>query len=51
MYSSETVCKGACITRMGAVRKYRENTIMEKTNKQGIGRRIKDMEFSRVLKK
>ena len=37
MYSCETVCKGACITRMGAVRKYRENTIMERKTNRGLG--------------
>ena len=30
MYSCETVGKGASITRMGAVRNYSTNTIMEK---------------------
>ena len=30
MYCRETVGKGACITRRGAVRTYRTNTIMKK---------------------
>ena len=41
--------KGACIKRMGAVRNYSTNTIMEK--KRGRGGGVKDMEFSWVLKK
>ena len=49
MYSCETVGKGACITRMGAVRNYSRNTIMDK-NKQGVGKG-EDIEFSGVLKK
>ena len=40
--------KGACITRVGAVRNYSTKTITAK-KKQAGG--IKDMEFSRVLKK
>ena len=35
MYSCETVGKGACIKRMGAVRNYSTNTIMEKKNSWG----------------
>ena len=35
MYSCETVGKGACIKRMGAVRNYSTNTIMEKTDREG----------------
>ena len=43
--------KGSCITRMGAVRNYITNTIMEnKQNKRGGGGG-KDMEFSGVLEK
>ena len=42
--------KGACIERMGAIRNYSTNTIMEKTNGTGRGD-VKDMEFSGVLKK
>ena len=49
MYSFETVGKGACITRMGAVRNYSTNTIMEK-NKQN-GREVRDLEFSGVSEK
>ena len=42
--------KGPCITRMGVVRNYITNTIMEnKQNKRGGGG--KDMEFSGVLEK
>ena len=37
------VGKGACITRMGAVKSYSTNTIMGK-NKQGSGVQVKDME-------
>ena len=50
MYSCENVGKGGCITRMGAVRNYSTNTIMEK-NKQGREGGVKDMEFSVVLEK
>ena len=35
MYSCETVGKGACITRMDAVRNYSANTIMEKIANRG----------------
>ena len=51
MYSCETVGKGASITRMGAVRNYSTNTIMEKKKKQGREGGVKDMEFSVVLEK
>ena len=34
MYSCETLCKGACITRIVEVRNYNTNTIMEKKTKQ-----------------
>ena len=37
--------KGACIKRMGAVRNYSTNTVMEKNKQRGRG------EFSGVLKK
>ena len=40
--------KGACITRMGALRNYSTNTIIEKTES---GRGIKDIEFSGEVKK
>ena len=50
MYSCETVGKAACITRMGAVRNYSTNTVMDK-KKQWEGRRSKDIEFLEVLKK
>ena len=45
--------KGACITRIGAVRNYSTSTIMEKKNKQrwGEGGEVKNMKFVRVLKK
>ena len=47
--------KGACITRMGAVRNYSTNTIMEKKQivEGGVVWRwgVTDMEFSGVLKK
>ena len=51
MYSCETVGKGVCIAKMGAVRNYSTNTIMKKKkkNKQGWG--VKDMEFSGVFEK
>ena len=41
--------KGAYIKRIGAVRKYSTNIIMEKNTQRGRG--AKDMEFSGVLKK
>ena len=47
MHSCEIVGKGACITRMGAVRNYSTNTIMEKN--KGRGGVVKDMEFLGVL--
>ena len=37
MHSFETVGKGACIKRMGAVRNYSTNTIMEKNREEGEG--------------
>ena len=40
--------KSACIKRMIAVRNYSTNTIMEKTNKEERGERVKDMEFSGI---
>ena len=43
MHSCEIVGKGACITRMGAVRNYSTNTIMEKKQSG-----VKDTEFSGV---
>ena len=43
--------KGASIKRMGAVKNYSTNTIMEKNKQRGRGGRVKDMEFSGVLKK
>ena len=51
MYSCETLCKGACITRIVEVRNYNTNTIMEKKNKTEGGGGVKDMEFPRVLEK
>ena len=42
---------GACIKRMGAVKNYSTNTIMEKTNRGGREGGVKDIEFSGVLKK
>ena len=51
MYSYETIGKGACIKRMGALKYYSTNTIMEKKQTEGEGRGVKDMEFSGVLKK
>ena len=42
--------KGACIKRMGAVKNYSTNTIMEKNRGREEGG-VKDMEFSGVLKK
>ena len=51
MYSCETVGKGACITRMGAVINYSTNTIMEKKKRGGRGEGGKHMEFSGVLEK
>ena len=41
--------KGACSKKMGAVRNYSKNTIVEKKKQRGRG--VKDMEFSGVLKK
>ena len=43
--------KGACSKKMGAVRNYSKNTIVEKKKQRGRGRGVKDMEFSGVLKK
>ena len=50
MYSCETVDKGACITRMGAVRNYSTNCNGKKQG-EGRGERVKDMEFSGLLEK
>ena len=47
MHSCEIVGKGACITRMGAVRNCSTNTIMEKNKRRGGV--VKDMEFLGVL--
>ena len=47
MYSCETVGKGTSITRMGVVKNYSTNTIMEKNETGGV----KDMGFSGVLGK
>ena len=45
--------KGACIKRMGAVKNYSTNTIMEKNKQRGRAGEgaVKDMEFSGVWKK
>ena len=51
MCSCQTVGKGVCITRMGAVRNYGTNTIMEKPNRGGGGGGVKDMKFLGVLEK
>ena len=37
MYSCETVGKGVCIAKMGAVRNYSTNTIMKKKKQTGAG--------------
>ena len=51
MYSCETVGKGACITRRGAVKNLPYKHHNEKnTNGERGGRVVKDMEFSWVLK-
>ena len=50
MNSCETLCKGACITRIVEVRNYNTNTIMEKKKTEGGGG-VKVMEFPRVLEK
>ena len=47
MHSCEIVGKSACITRMGAVRNYSTNTIMEKNKRRGGA--VKDMEILGVL--
>ena len=51
MYSCETLCKGACITRIVEVRNYNTNTILVKKKKTEGGGGVKDMEFPRVLEK
>ena len=43
--------KGACIKRMGAVKNYSTNTIMEKKNRRRGEDGVKNMEFSGILKK
>ena len=48
MYSCETMGKGTCITRMGAVRNYSIHYNGTKNRGRGV---IKDMEFSGVLEK
>ena len=49
MYSCETVGKGACITRIGAIKVQYKHYNGKKTNTEGSG--VKNMEFSGVLKK
>ena len=51
VFLRDCIGKGACIKRMGAVRNYSTNTIIEKKQTVGEGGGVKDIEFSGVLKK